>query len=144
MKEEHQIKHLEMVQEAIARMARNSFIIKGWNITLASGLAALAVKDASGLPGAVAIIGLDPAIAFWALDAYYLRLERLYRKLHDAVALPLNEPGKEGPDLFSMDVRAFEPEVGNWLVIALTRSVLLVHGPLVLCLATVAVCMGTS
>jgi len=30
---ENKIKHLEMLQNVIARMASNSFIIKGWSVT---------------------------------------------------------------------------------------------------------------
>ena len=38
---EKKLKHLEFIQNAINRMASNSFIIKGWCITLIVGLFAL-------------------------------------------------------------------------------------------------------
>jgi hypothetical protein len=94
-----------MVRDVIGRMAHCSFLVKGWSITLASGLAALAVtKTSSQTSALLAVVGLVPVIAFWALDAYYLRMERLFRKLHDAVVLPLNNPGSEGPAQFSMEL----------------------------------------
>lgn len=37
-------RHLEFLQLAINRMASNSFILKGWNITLIVGLFALTLK----------------------------------------------------------------------------------------------------
>ena len=47
-----------------------------------------------------------PAVAFWALDAYYLRQERLFRKLYDHVrALP------ETSIDFSMNTSPFEKDV---------------------------------
>ncbi len=75
-------KHLEFVQAVIIRMSNNSFLLKGWTVTLSAGLVALV---ANGLEGAFAFVVLLPAIAFWWLDAYYLRQERLYRRLYDDV-----------------------------------------------------------
>ena len=46
MNNENKIKHLEMVQDVIKRMASNSFILKGWAVTLVAGIMALAEKDA--------------------------------------------------------------------------------------------------
>ncbi|MGC8651185.1 MAG: hypothetical protein ACP5RX_01035 [Minisyncoccia bacterium] len=44
---ENKIKHLEFIQTIINRMASNSFIIKGWAITLVAALFALSSKDAN-------------------------------------------------------------------------------------------------
>ena len=38
-------KHLELVQGVINRMAGNSFMLKGWAVTLVAGIFALAGKD---------------------------------------------------------------------------------------------------
>lgn len=73
-------KHLELIQTVITRMARNSFSLKGWAITLVSGLFALASKDADKQFFIVAYL---PIVLFWWLDAYYLLQERLYRSLYD-------------------------------------------------------------
>ncbi len=43
---ENKNKHLEFIQMAITRMAANSFLIKGWSVTLVAALFALAaVQD---------------------------------------------------------------------------------------------------
>ena len=76
------IKHLEMIQGVINRMASNSFMLKGWAVTLVAGIFALAAKDTNKL---YFIIAYVPILVFWGLDAYYLRQERLYRKLYDKV-----------------------------------------------------------
>lgn len=75
-------KHLELVQCVINRMASNSFMLKGWAVTLVAGIFALAEKDADKLYFLVAYV---PIIIFWGLDAYYLFQERLYRSLYDKV-----------------------------------------------------------
>ena len=41
MNNENKIKHLEMVQDVIKRMASNSFILKGWTVNLVAGIMAL-------------------------------------------------------------------------------------------------------
>ena len=42
----NQQKHLEMLQAAIARLAGNSFAIKGWAVALVAVLGGFAAKDA--------------------------------------------------------------------------------------------------
>lgn len=79
---EEKIRHLELVQGVISRMANNSFMLKGWAVTLVAGIFALAGKDAHKLYFLVAYI---PVMVFWGLDAYYLFQERLYRSLYDKV-----------------------------------------------------------
>lgn len=79
---ENKHKHLDMLQGIINRMASNSFMLKGWSVTLIAGIFALASKDTDKI---YFLITYVPIIAFWGLDAYYLRQERLYRKLYDKV-----------------------------------------------------------
>lgn len=79
---DNKIKHLEMIQGVINRMASNSFALKGWAVTLVAGIFVLASKDTDKLYFLVAYI---PVIVFWCLDAYYLLEERLYRSLYEKV-----------------------------------------------------------
>ena len=79
---ENKIKHLELVQGVISRMASNSFFLKGWAVTLVAGIFALAVGEADKSYFLVAYV---PVIIFWVLDSYYLLQERLYRSLYDKV-----------------------------------------------------------
>lgn len=76
------LEHLKIVQSIITRMAQNSFLLKGWSVTLATGLLAAALTD----KGVYAILALLPALAFWGLDGYYLMQERFFRDVYDAVA----------------------------------------------------------
>lgn len=76
------LKHLEFIQGIITRMANNSFMLKGWAVTLVAGIFALSSKDSDQL---YSIISIIPVIAFWGLDSYYLLQERLYRSLYNKV-----------------------------------------------------------
>jgi len=78
----NKIKHLEMIQSIINRMANNSFLLKGWAVILSSALFALSVKDANISFVSVAFF---PIIVFWILDGYFLKIEREYRKVYDKV-----------------------------------------------------------
>lgn len=44
---ELKIRHLEMIQDIINRMAQNSFALKGWAVTLISGILILSAKDSN-------------------------------------------------------------------------------------------------
>lgn len=79
---EKKIKHLELIQDVIKRMANNSFMLKSWAVTLIAGIFVLADKNVNSLYFAIAYI---PVIAFWCLDAYYLLQERIYRMLYEQV-----------------------------------------------------------
>ena len=70
-------KEIDLIQSCISRMAQNSFVIKGWLITLVTVILALLPDkvDVKILCGVVIVATL----CFWYLDAYFLRLERLYR-----------------------------------------------------------------
>lgn len=77
------LKHLEFIQAAISRMATNSFLFKGWAITVAAGLSAYAAVASRR---ALLILVIGTTVLFWGLDGYYLWLERCFRVLHRQVA----------------------------------------------------------
>jgi len=79
---EKKIKHLEMIQSVIERMGNNSFLIKGWSITLVSAIFVVTIQEADKT---FALWTLFPAILFWFLDGFYLWQERLQRALYDHV-----------------------------------------------------------
>ena len=118
-------KHLEFLQLAINRMASNSFILKGWNITLIVGLFALTLKDLSSSYLYLAIL---PALAFWGLDAYYLRQERLFRKLYNSI----RKTKREESDPYSLDTKKMNKHVDNWFYTLFSPTVILLHGSVIL------------
>ncbi len=75
-------KHLDFIQIVITRMAVNSFLIKGWVVTLTAAIFALSAKDANTK---YILFAYFPIFIFWILDGYYLYQERLYRSLYNFV-----------------------------------------------------------
>lgn len=71
-----------MIEDVIARLASNSFALKGWAVTLVVAIFGLTWDNVSR---GVCLIALLPVLAFWGLDAYYLGLERRKRKLYNKV-----------------------------------------------------------
>lgn len=72
--------HLGFVQDAIARLSRHSFTIKGWSVTVVVALLGFGTKEANG---DFAWLALFAALVFAVLDAYYLALERAFIALYD-------------------------------------------------------------
>ncbi|MDT7879850.1 MAG: hypothetical protein RQ990_03230 [Candidatus Hydrothermia bacterium] len=95
------IKELEIIQGIINRMAYNSFMIKGWTITLV--VATLLLKGDKYNT----FIAFIPIVVFWFLDAYFLRLERLYRRLYNWVK---DNRLKTQDFLFDLNYKRFERE----------------------------------
>lgn len=81
---DQQIAHLGMVQGVINRMASNSFALKALAVTIAAAIIAITGTQQDA-PASVSYVGLFPVVVFWLMDAKYLRLERLYRKLYDHI-----------------------------------------------------------
>jgi len=126
---EAKLKHLEFAQNIITRMATNSFWVKGWSVTLVSAILALAVKGGNA---GVVPVALLPVIVFWFLDAYFLRQERLYRKLYDFIRLE----GAEEVD-FSLDASRFAPQVAGYAGVMVSITLRWFHGVLLFVVLTV-------
>lgn len=135
-----QIKHLEFIQAAVTRMASNSFLLKGWSVTLAVALLGLAAKDSNAR---FAFVALIPPICFWALDAYYLRQERLFRKLYDQVRkLSDAEWSKTGQ--FNMSTAGFVGEVSGWFATLFAPTVFGIHLTVVALVIVVLRCLHVA
>jgi hypothetical protein len=109
---EAKLKHLEFIQAVISRTATNSFLFKGWAITIAAGLAASAAVEERQ---ALLVITLVSTVMFWALDGYYLWLERSFRKLYLEVARKADSEID-----FSMEIKRSRP-VRQWLLTCMGR-----------------------
>ena len=82
---EYNVKHLEMIQAIIERMGNNSFIIKGWSFTSIGALFDFWFSNTS--MWYILLLNFCVTILFWFHDAYYLSLERQFRRLYDEVRL---------------------------------------------------------
>jgi hypothetical protein len=126
---EQTIKHLGFIQAVITRLAQNSFAYKGWSITLVAGIFALAVKEAS-LQYPLVLVALLPTVAFWGLDAYYLRQERLFRKLYDAIRAAPQADLEANP--FTMNTSPYDTQVPSWWSTCWSKTIGWLYGPITL------------
>jgi hypothetical protein len=131
---EQVIKHLELIQAIVTRLAQNSFTYKGWSITLVSAIFVLATKEANPR---YLLVALLPTVAFWGLDAYYLRQERLFRKLYDAVRKAAVADLESNP--FSMDTSPYKGQVATWWGTCWSKTIGWLYGPLVLLIVVVTI-----
>jgi hypothetical protein len=112
-------------------MAANSFQLKGWAVVLVSGLFGLAAADVGRN---LAFVAYLPTIAFWALDGYYLRQERLFRKLYDHVRV-LDDDDID----YSMNTMPFDQAVAPAWRVALSKTLVWFYGPLLVTVVVVSI-----
>ena len=111
-------KHLEFAQGVITRMGQNSFLIKGWTVTLVSALFALAAKDSNQK---FVVIAYFPTLVFWLLDSYYLYQERLFRKVYNSVR-------KENSVDYSLSTKKFDKGFTDWISASFSKTIVLFYG----------------
>jgi len=121
---ERKLKHLDFIQSVIARMAHNSFLLKGWAVTLVGALFALSQKDISS---GITVIAILLTMMFWFLDAFYLSKEHLFRLHYDNVRL------KEPDEIdFSMTPTQTDSSYTNLVVKLTSPTQMYFYGVLVL------------
>ena len=115
----------------INRLGTNSFLVKSWSVTLISALFVLAAAQTDV---AFVYVTCFPAFAFWLLDAYFLRQEKLFRGLHDHVR-------RLAEIDFSMDTSQTKDKVGAVVIVAFSRTLILFHGTIAIAIAVVWICL---
>ncbi len=114
------IKHLEFLQNIITRMNSNSFLIKGWTVTIVSALFALASKDANINYVFVSYIAIP---IFWILDGFYISQERQFRDLYKEVAIK-----QENEIDFNMDASKFDKGDRTWICGIFSKTLIPFYG----------------
>lgn len=89
-----QITYLNMIQDAIKRMADNSFKIKNWAVVVSAGLFGVYFSENQNPQILKALLFI--AMIFMVIDAYYLSLEKAFRCKYNEVRTDKNI------DLFDM------------------------------------------
>src|SRR5437016_4784148 len=105
-------------------MASNSFLLKGWSVTLVAALFALAAKDSDKK---YIVVAYFPVLVFWILDAYFLSQERRFRNLYDAVRVK-----KEDEIDFSMNTTPFADGKLGWTAAFFSQTLLIFYSSMVL------------
>lgn len=90
-------KEIDLIQGCVNRMAHNSFIIKGWLISLIAVVLTLLPENFE--IKWLCVVGLLITMCFWYLDGYFLKIERLYRWKYEWVIVKRLETDKWSYDL---------------------------------------------
>lgn len=127
-------KEIDLIQSCISRMAKNSFLIKGWFVSLVAVLLALLPKKID--MWLVLSIVLVITLSFWYLDAFFLRTEKLYRKLYEWT---ISERAKNNKEyLYDLNPHRFDKKVDSIKEIMFSRTLLYFYlSPVVLTLILV-------
>lgn len=119
---EYKIKHLEFIQNNIIRMSTNSFIIKGWAITLIVAL--LSIENQLKLSINL-IIPFSTILFFWYLNAYFLQKERQFRVLYNKVRKLSNDEID-----FAMNVADCNDNSTKFIKVFLSETLIIIYLPL--------------
>ena len=106
-KNETLFKEIDLLQKCIDKASNNSFVVKGWAITLLTVVLALFPEKVNYWFLAIIISGAT--VAFWYLDAFFLRVDKLYRWKYEWVIK--NRPSNQ-QDLYNLDPY-YEEMLGN-------------------------------
>lgn len=131
-KQEKVVKHLEMTQGVINRLGSNSFLLKGWSMTIIAAAMVLVARVELDNPYIVLVFIL-PILGFWILDGYFLWQERLFREVYNEIRQQDKTDFEMNPTkhrhkpncswrsvIFSETLRIFYPiEIGLTLLVAL-------------------------
>ncbi|MEK0089859.1 hypothetical protein WKV52_06690 [Tetragenococcus halophilus] len=80
--EEDRIRHLEMIQGVINRIASHEPQYKGWYVTL---IIAINIFSTPNMIRQKVFLVLVITLCFWIITSYYLYIERSYIKLYEDV-----------------------------------------------------------
>ena len=122
LKLQAKIAHLGFIQAIITRMGLNSFLLKGWSVTLIAAIFALAAKEADRR---FVLLAFFPIAVFWLLDAFFLHQEKRFRRLYELVAR-----GEVGSDQFALNANGLRGVPGI-VSVFFSKTLLLFYGSLV-------------
>lgn len=114
-------------------MNTNSFLIKGWAITLVAALLALAADGNAEI--FVASYVVSPI--FWFLDGFFISQERKFRKLYDHVRL-LDENDID----YSMNTKPYENHKTTWFSGIFSDTLIFFYLPMIAIVYQVSVIIG--
>ncbi len=110
-------------------MAGNAFALKSLAVTVVAAVIALSGSDGGAAHSAtIALVSIAPIVLFWLLDAHYMRIERAYRHLFDAVRRG------DGVEPFAMDSRPYWSKVGSIARVGVSSMVMALYPALIVVL----------
>lgn len=115
------VKHLEMIQRVIIRLAHNSFWVKGWSMAFLSAAVVFASRN-TALVEKFSIVALVFIASLWILDGYFLYQERSFGKLYDAIRQ------KDNTDFTMVAARHANQSKVTWLASIFSVTLVIFYG----------------
>ena len=84
MDKDELFKEIDLIQGCINRMSQNSFMLKGWALTIFAGVTAFTKGENFSDPITLVCTTVIPFVCFWFLDSFFLRTEKKYRKMPES------------------------------------------------------------
>ena len=132
---EKKIKHLEMIENVIERMARNCFELKGLTITLLVLIITLAGQDKKDIR--LFFLLFIPIIFFGFLDSYYLQMERKFKSLYKCVAKKTEDAIDFNMDTSVDEVKEAGGKRIGFFRCLISKSVILFYCPILAVMALI-------
>lgn len=130
-------KEIDLIQGMITRMTNNSFLLKGWIVSLIAVVLAL-TKDTIVATNFIyfGLLLFLPIIVFWYLDAFFLHKEKCYIKLYNWV---IDNRKNTNDFLYNLDYKRFEGEVDSIKGIMISKTLLPFYGLIILVLLIILI-----
>lgn len=130
-------KEIDLIQGVINRMANNSFLLKGWLISLIAVI--LVLSNESIFRNDIRFLGVIlcfPVIVFWYLDAFFLHKEKCYRELYKWV---IENRTKSNDYLYSLDYKRFVKDIKSVYSVMISKTLAVFYGLTFILLALITI-----
>jgi hypothetical protein len=119
-------KEIDLIQGVINRMANNSFLLKGWLISLVALVLAITKETivATQLSYFSLLLCL-PVVLFWYLDAFFLHKEKCYIKMYNWV---IENRKTTEEHSYCLDYRRYENKVDCVFIVMLSKTIIPFYG----------------
>jgi uncharacterized membrane protein len=132
---ELRVKHLEMAQAVVARLANQGATLKNYCVTVTTAACGFAVTSQHAI---FALLALIPIITFAALDTKYLHAERRFRAVFNQIR------AEDWGTLPSFEFDHKNVSVASYWTAFRSWSVLGFYAPLALGVAIVVIILGVA
>lgn len=124
MDKEELFKEIDLIQNCINRMSQNSFLIKGWALTIFAGVTAFTKGENFSNPVILICTTIIPFVCFWILDTFFLRTEKKYWKMYEDMLTKRKENNTEG----QFELNPHNIKVDCYLKVMTSTTLVLFYG----------------
>lgn len=124
MEKDELFKEIDLIQGCINRMAQNSFMLKGWALTIFAGVTAFTKGENFSDPVTLIFTTIVPFVCFWILDTFFLQTEKKYRKMYKEMLIKRKTNNTDGQ--YDLNPRRFKVEC--FLKVMFSTTMILFYG----------------